>query len=120
MKFPSVVLFGLACAAVLHAQAPAEFTTTASGLKYAITARGSGAQPAAGQVVIAHYTGTLPDGTVFDTSRERNKPFAFTLGRQQVIKGWDEGFALLHVGDKATFIIPPELAYGEKQRGPIP
>jgi thiol-disulfide isomerase/thioredoxin len=118
--FASLCFAAFVLAGLLRAETDAAFTTTASGLKYAVTSPGSGAQPAAGQVVIAHYTGTLPDGTVFDSSRERNTPFAFTLGRKQVIKGWDEGFALLRVGDKATFLVPPELAYGDKQRGSIP
>ncbi|HWA28378.1 MAG TPA: FKBP-type peptidyl-prolyl cis-trans isomerase [Lacunisphaera sp.] len=111
----------------LHAEslaAPADaspaFTATPSGLKYAVTTHGTGPLATAGQVVLVHYTGTLPDGTVFDSSRTANKPFAFTLGRKQVIKGWDEAFALLHVGDQATLLIPPDLAYGDKQRGPIP
>lgn len=105
----------------LRADTTPALTTTASGLQYAITAPGTGPQPLPGQVVVAHYTGTLPDGTVFDTTRkEGGQPFAFTLGRKRVIKGWDEGFALLHVGDKAVFVIPAELAYGEKQVGPIP
>lgn len=122
MKSPlaSLSLAVLLLAGLLRAETSPIFTTTASGLKYAVTARGTGATPAAGQVVIVHYTGTLPDGTVFDSTRERNTPFAFTLGRKQVIKGWDEGFALLHVGDRATFLVPPELAYGDKQRGSIP
>ncbi len=96
------------------------FTTTASGLQYAVTFHGGGEVPQPGQVVIAHYVGTLSDGTVFDSSRTRNQPFGFTLGKKQVIKGWEEGFALLHVGDKATFVIPPKLAYGAKDRGNIP
>lgn len=122
MKFPFASFLGVALtlAGLLRAETGPAFTTTASGLKYAVTSPGTGEAPTAGQVVIAHYTGTLPDGTVFDSSRERNTPFAFTLGRKQVIKGWDEGFALLHVGDKATLIVPPELAYGDKQRGSIP
>jgi FKBP-type peptidyl-prolyl cis-trans isomerase 2 len=99
---------------------PPGLVTTASGFKYAITRHGTGAQPAAGQVVLAHYTGYLPDGTAFDSSRDAAEPFAFTLDRKQVIKGWDEGFALLHVGDQATFIIPPDLAYGAKAVGSIP
>ena len=120
-SLPSLIGFvAISLAGLLRAETVPEFTTTASGFKYLVTTHGTGAQPTAGQVVIAHYTGTLPDGTVFDSTRERNKPFAFTLGRKQVIKGWDEGFALLHVGDKATFVIPPELAYGDKQRGNIP
>jgi thiol-disulfide isomerase/thioredoxin len=105
----------------LRADTTPAFTTTASGPQYAITAHGTGPLPQPGQVVVAHYTGTLADGTVFDTSRkEGGQPFAFTLGRKRVIKGWDEGFALLHVGDKAVFVIPAELAYGEKQVGTIP
>lgn len=104
-------------ATLLGAEAAPEFTTTESGLKYAITQPGEGESPQPGQVVIAHYTGKLEDGTVFDSSVERGEPFAFTLGQRQVIKGWDEGFALLHVGDHATFIIPSDLAYGEKGAG---
>jgi len=116
-----IVLVGAALLVVSsHGEDAGGFTTTASGLKYSVTRHGSGSQPAAGQVVVAHYTGMLPDGTVFDTTRERNEPFAFTLGRKQVIKGWDEGFALLHVGDTATFIIPPGLAYGDKVKEKIP
>lgn len=106
-----------------HAQAPAlpdGMTTTATGLQYVITTKGSGAQPQPGQVVIAHYHGTFLDGKVFDSSVKRNEPFAFTLGKRQVIKGWDEAFALMRIGDKATLIIPPQLAYGDKQRGAIP
>lgn len=98
----------------------ANAVTTPSGLKYAITHPGTGAAAQPGQVVIAHYTGTLADGTVFDSSHQRNQPFAFTLGRKQVIKGWDEGFAQLRVGDRATLIIPPELAYGSRAVGAIP
>jgi FKBP-type peptidyl-prolyl cis-trans isomerase 2 len=125
MKSPLASLFltALALAGLLRAEplpVPAGLITTASGLKYAVTSPGTGASPTVGQVVIVHYTGMLPDGTVFDSTRERNTPFAFTLGRKQVIQGWDEGFALLRVGDKATFLVPPELAYGAKQRGSIP
>jgi len=94
-------------------------TTTPSGLQFAITAQGKGAQPTAGQVVVVHYRGTFMDGKEFDSSYSRNEPFAFTLGRRQVIKGWDEAFSMLRVGDKASLIVPPELAYGEKQRGTI-
>lgn len=110
----------LAFAVTTRAEDAPEFTTTASGLQYAVTHHGDGPVPQPGQVVIAHYTGTLPDGTVFDSSVPRGEPFAFSLGYGQVIKGWDEGFALLRVGDKATFLIPPQLAYGDRERGPIP
>ena len=114
------VCFSLMAGVTLAADPAPEFITTASGLKYAVTKHGTGAQPHAGQVVIAQYTGALLDGTVFDTSRGKDGPFAFTLGKKEVIKGWDEGFALLHVGDQATLIIPAALAYGDKTAGSIP
>ncbi len=95
-------------------------TTTASGLKYVVSEPGTGPLPQAGQVLLVRYVGTLADGTLFDRTEEKDPPFAFTLGRHQVIQGWDEGFALLHVGDHATFFIPPNLAYGDKERGKIP
>lgn len=120
MRSSLLFLGSLLAAGMALADPAPEFVTTASGLKYAVTKHGSGAQPQAGQVVLAQYTGTLPDGTVFDSSRGKDGPFAFTLGQKQVIKGWDEGFALLHVGDQATLLIPAALAYGDKQVGPIP
>ncbi len=89
-------------------------------LRVDIISPGAGEPAKEGQVVIAHYTGTLEDGTVFDSSRERDEPFAFTLGREQVIKGWDLAFAQLRVGDRAILTIAPELAYGDKDRDPIP
>lgn len=94
--------------------------TTASGLKYKITEAGKGKQVMPGDKVMVHYTGTLPDGTKFDSSRDRNQPFSFKVGGGQVIKGWDEGLALLKVGDKAVFTIPPSIGYGERAMGPIP
>ncbi len=121
MRFLSLLTIGLATLTLARAaDTQPEFVTTASGLQYRITKAGNGAQPKPGQVVIAQYTGTLPDGTVFDTSKGRPRPFAFTLGRKQVIKGWEEGFTLLHVGDEATLLIPPSLAYGDQARGKIP
>lgn len=99
---------------------PAGMVTTASGLRYAITRQGTGPLAKPGQILMVHYTGTLADGTQFDSSRARKEPYSFELGRRQVIKGWDEGFALLHVGDQAVLIIPPKLAYGRSARGPIP
>ncbi|MDV3256887.1 MAG: FKBP-type peptidyl-prolyl cis-trans isomerase [Sphingomonas sp.] len=90
------------------------------GLEVKVTREGTGPLPRPGQVVVAHYVGTLSDGTRFDSSRESGEPIGFTLGRGQVIKGWDEAFARLRVGSTALLTIPPELAYGSKQRGPIP
>ncbi len=98
----------------------AEYITTETGLKYKITESGSGEQANIGDKVKVHYTGKLENGEVFDSSIERGQPFEFELGAGRVIKGWDEGIALLRVGDKATLVIPPELGYGEKSFGKIP
>ena len=73
----------------------------------------------AGNKVKVHYKGMLLDGTVFDSSYNRNQPIEFTLGVGQVIKGWDEGISLLGIGDKASFIIPSDLAYGESGAGGV-
>jgi FKBP-type peptidyl-prolyl cis-trans isomerase FkpA len=72
----------------------------------------TGASPKPGQLVTVHYTGWLTDGAKFDSSVDRDDPFAFVLGTGQVIQGWDEGVATLKVGEKARFTIPPEKAYG--------
>lgn len=87
-------------------------TVTASGLKVKITEHGNGRQVQKGDKVTAHYTGLLTDGKKFDSSKDRNQPFSFKVGMGQVIAGWDEGFQLLKVGDKATFTIPSQIAYG--------
>ena len=94
-------------------------TTTKSGLAYFMIKEGVGAQATAGQTVSVHYTGKLADGTKFDSSYDRNAPIEFPLGEGRVIPGWDEGIALLKVGGKATFIIPPHLAYGERGAGGV-
>ena len=94
--------------------------TLPSGLSYIITRRGEGRQPLAGERVQVNYTGLLSSGVKFDSSYDRGRPYTFPLGQGQVIKGWDEGIAKLHVGDQATLIIPPQIGYGEKGRGPIP
>lgn len=74
---------------------------------------GAGPSPKRGDTVTVHYTGWLTDGAKFDSSVDRDEPFAFVLGTGQVIQGWDEGVATMHVGDKVRLTIPPELAYGE-------
>ncbi len=94
--------------------------TTASGLKYIIRQEGKGELPKPEALLKVHYTGKLLNDTVFDSSYERKRPFTFVLGKGKVIKGWDEGFALLKQGTKATFIIPPNLAYGGRATGKIP
>ena len=79
-------------------------------------------QPAAktGDKVRVHYVGTLLDGTKFDSSRDRDKPFDFVLGQGQVIRGWDEGVAGMKIGEKRKLVIPPSLAYGPRGRPGIP
>ena len=94
-------------------------TVTESGLAYKITKKGSGPKAESGKTVSVHYTGKLTDGTKFDSSYDRNQPIDFPLGGGRVIKGWDEGIALLNVGSKATFIIPPDLAYGARGAGGV-
>lgn len=94
--------------------------TTASGLQYEIIEEGDGEQPKVGDIVSVHYTGTLTDGTVFDSSVTRGQPITFPLGVGRVIPGWDEGIALLKVGTKARFTIPSNLAYGASGTGSIP
>ena len=93
--------------------------TTASGLTYIITKKGEGAQLQAGDNIIVNYTGLLTNGTKFDSSLDRGEPFSFPLGAGRVIKGWDEGFAKLKVGDHATLIIPPSIGYGTRGAGGV-
>jgi len=93
--------------------------TTKSGLTIILRHRGKGLQAKPGQLAVAHYTGRLDNDTIFDSSIGRG-PFAFRVGVGQVIKGWDEAFITLRVGDKATLIIPPGLAYGDRARPSIP
>lgn len=90
---------------------------TNSGLEYVETLAGTGVQAAAGKTVNVHYTGKLTNGKVFDSSLTRGQPIEFKLGTGRVIKGWDEGIALMKVGGKATLTIPPELGYGERGAG---
>jgi FKBP-type peptidyl-prolyl cis-trans isomerase len=93
-------------------------TETASGLQYEVITMGTGEKPAAEQTVKVHYTGTLLDGTKFDSSVDRGEPAEF--GVNQVIPGWQEAIQLMPVGSKFKFYIPYELAYGEAGTGPIP
>ena len=92
---------------------------TASGLEYVETEAGTGAQARAGDTVRVHYTGKFLDGKVFDSSISRGEPLEFPLGKGRVIRGWDEGIALMKVGGKATLTIPPQLAYGESGAGGV-
>ena len=91
---------------------PSAAITTPSGLIYQITKKGTGPQLKVGDTVSLNYTGTFTNGMKFDSSYDRNEPFAFKLGAGRVIKGWDEGVARLRVGDHAILVIPGKLAYG--------
>jgi peptidyl-prolyl cis-trans isomerase A (cyclophilin A) len=95
----------------------AGFEKTESGLRYQFIQRGEGKQAVAGKTVSVHYEGSLESGKVFDSSYPRKKPIEFPLGQGNVIEGWDEGIALLRVGDKARFVIPSHLGYGSRGAG---
>ena len=94
--------------------------TTASGLKYTDVVVGTGPSPERGQTAVVHYTGTLTDGTKFDSSRDKGQPYSFALGRGEVIKGWDEGIATMKVGGRRQLVVPPVLGYGPMSRPGIP
>ena len=81
---------------------------------------GNGAQPTFGSTVTVHYVGTLTNGKVFDSSRDRNQPFSFRIGTSEVIKGWDVGLSTMKVGGKRKLEIPPEMGYGSRAVGTIP
>jgi peptidylprolyl isomerase len=92
--------------------------TTPSGLKYTDLVVGTGPSPQPGQTCVVQYTGTLTDGTKFDSSLDHGKPFEFPLGRGAVIKGWDEGIATMKVGGRRRLVIPPALGYGRTGQPP--
>ncbi|MDP6387790.1 MAG: FKBP-type peptidyl-prolyl cis-trans isomerase [Candidatus Pacebacteria bacterium] len=84
------------------------------------TVLGEGAEAVSGKIITVHYTGTLMDGTKFDSSLDRGAPFKFILGAGQVIQGWEQGFAGMKVGGKRKLVIPPQLGYGDQAIGSIP
>lgn len=115
MKF-WIITFLLALALVACSESEST-NTTESGLEYEVLASGDGQSPLLGDIAVVHYTGWLTDGTKFDSSVDRGQPFQFPVGQGRVIQGWDEGVALMKVGDKWKFTIPSELAYGERSVG---
>ncbi len=104
---------------VSEAESELKYTETESGLKYLDVEVGTGATPQSGQTVVVHYTGTLENGTKFDSSRDRNSPFSFKIGTGQVIRGWDEGLSTMRVGGQRQLIIPPDLGYGARGAGGV-
>ena len=108
------------------AEGLSKLDATQSDLKKTDVKPGTGAEAVAGRPVVVHYTGWLYDpskpdshGPKFDSSRDRNAPFTFTLGAGRVIKGWDEGVAGMKVGGQRTLVIPPQMAYGERGAGGV-
>jgi peptidylprolyl isomerase len=128
MTRPLAILAALVAAATLpaaaatapHHGAPQKTVTLPDGLKYTDVVIGHGALPKPGQTVTVQYVGTFPDGRKFDSSRDRNEPFSFTLGVHEVIPCWDEAVASMRVGGRRKLICPPSLAYGPNAQGPIP
>lgn len=97
-----------------------ESQSTDSGLHYIVVEEGEGEPPRKGQMVTAHYHGTLLNGEVFDSSVDRGQPFEFPVGMGRVIKGWDEAFLSMKKGEKRKLILPSSIAYGDRSTGPIP
>lgn len=98
---------------------PDALTVPKSNLRYLVEQEGEGEKPKPGAYVSVHSTGTLWDGSKFDSSFDRGKPYQFRLGTGQVIKGWDLGIADMKPGEKRLLIVPYALAYGDRGRSPV-
>ena len=107
----------------VSAQTVGKAMTTSTGLQITDTKVGTGATPKPGQICVMHYTGWLYEkgvkGKKFDSSLDRGQPFEFSIGRGQVIGGWDQGVVTMKVGGKRTLIIPPDLGYGARGAGGV-
>lgn len=121
----AVVIFALVAAGAAYLFAPGggrggagAAVTTPSGLKYTDVVVGDGPSPRPGQTVSVHYTGTLTNGTKFDSSRDKGQPYSFVYGQTPMIKGWDEGLSTMKVGGRRSLVIPPALGYGAAGRPP--
>ena len=123
-RFVLLPLFAIAFAACGHQDKAGSFsadlgvdtakmTKAPAGFWYTDVVVGQGDAAEPGRTVRVHYTGWLPDGKKFDSSRDRGEPFAFTLGAGQVITGWDEGVQGMKVGGRRKLVLPPQMAYGD-------
>jgi FKBP-type peptidyl-prolyl cis-trans isomerase len=113
-------IFGPGLMAIFNPNITQNMNTQTPQLVSTDTVVGTGDTAESGDLVTVHYTGRFIDGRVFDSSVARGEPFQFTLGKGQVIAGWDEGIVGMKVGGKRTLSIPPELGYGKDDYGPIP
>ena len=95
------------------------FSNLSMGVQVNVITAGNGVKPKTGDKVTVHYTGTLTNGNKFDSSKDRNQPFVFNLGKGQVIKGWDEGVAQMSVGEKSKLVCSPDYAYGASGYPPV-
>ena len=118
-NFVLLFLFGIFLLPLVGHAAEEAMVKTSSGLQYADLVVGQGAEAHAGEMATVHYTGTLVDGTKFDSSKDRNKPFSFKLGAGQVIKGWDEGVEGMKIGGTRKLVIPSQLGYGSRGAGSV-
>ncbi|WP_136527052.1 FKBP-type peptidyl-prolyl cis-trans isomerase [Geomonas ferrireducens] len=109
----------LAAAEKTEKKSAAGAVTTASGLSYTDLVVGTGASPTSGKSVTVHYTGTLENGSKFDSSLDRGQPFVFRIGAGEVIPGWDEGVMSMKVGGKRKLVVPPQLGYGANGAGGV-
>ncbi|KDD74699.1 FKBP-type peptidyl-prolyl cis-trans isomerase [Helicosporidium sp. ATCC 50920] len=89
------------------------------GVEIEILKPGNGTMPKSGDKVTVHYTGTLTNGSKFDSSRDRNSPFVFTLGKGEVIRGWDEGVAKMSLNERSKLTITPDYGYGARGAGGV-
>ena len=113
--FSLLLILTITTSLILGCQSEPSSGTTASGLQYEIIKSGKGDPIGSGVMAEVHYTGWLLDGTKFDSSKDRNTPFTFPIGKGAVIRGWDEGVALMKIGEVRKLTIPSDLAYGDRE-----
>lgn len=117
--FCLIPFLSLLCLYEISVAEDEQVITTSSGLQYVDIKKGEGREAHAGETAFVHYTGWLTDGTKFDSSKDRDEPFAFRVGAGRVIKGWDEGVEGMHIGGIRKLTIPPHLGYGERGAGNV-